>query len=94
MGKQRLSDGPVTETLHSQSWEPWFNPWTGNKIQCATTNIQCSQINKYFKIHNIHVSRNGQRTLRKYTDGQQARGKVLRHHYLVQFNSVQSLSRV
>ena len=76
----------MTETLHSQSREPGFSPWSGNMIPCATTMIQCSQINKYFKMHNIYVNRNGQRTLRKYTDGQQARGKLLRHHYSVQFS--------
>ena len=69
-------------------------PRDETKDPTCTTKTSCSQIYKYFKIHNIHVNRNGQRTLRKYTDGQQARGKVLRYHYSVQFSSVQSLSRV
>ena len=28
--------GPMAKTLHSQCWEPRFNPWSGNQIQHAT----------------------------------------------------------
>ena len=40
---------PMAKTLHSQCWEPRFNPWSGNQIQHATTKTQRSQINIYSK---------------------------------------------
>ena len=65
---------------------PEFNPWSGNQIQQASTNTQCSQINKILK-----KKKASGESIKQYKSDVKM-NKSLQHVIFIIF--VQSLSRV